>query len=79
MAKKQRGHGEGSIHRLPSGSWRTQLYIDGKRHGKTFTKKTDAQRWLRKMQDQLDMGYDMEGRDLTIGEYLPQWLENSNG
>ena len=36
MAKKNRGHGEGSINQRSSGSWRAQITFDGKRHGKTF-------------------------------------------
>ncbi len=57
------------------GSWRAQLKIDGKRHGKTLNTKTDALTWLRKMQFQLDHGFDIQGGKLALGEYLVQWLE----
>lgn len=75
MAKKIRGHGEGSIHQRSSGSWRAQISSGVKRYGKTFKKKADAQDWLRKMQNQLEMGLEIEGGKLTLAEYLPQWLE----
>ena len=75
MAKKIRGHGEGSIHKRSSGSWRAQISSGVKRYGKTFKKKADAQDWLRKMQNQLEMGLEIEGGKLTLAEYLPQWLE----
>ena len=75
MAKKIRGHGEGSIHQRSSGSWRAQISSGDKRFGKTFKKKADARDWLRKMQNQLEMGLEIEGGKLTLAEYLPQWLE----
>jgi integrase len=75
MAKKIRGHGEGTIHQRSSGSWRAQISSGGKRFGKTFKKKADAQDWLRKLQNQLEMGLDIEDGKLTLEEYLPQWLE----
>ena len=76
MANKIRGHGEGSIHQRPSGRWRAQISGGGKRFGKTFKKKADAQDWLRKMQNQVEMGLDIEGGKLTLAQYLPQWLES---
>ena len=75
MANKIRGHGEGSIHRRSSGSWRAQISSSGKRFGKTFKKKAEAQDWLRQMQNQLEMGLDIKGGKLTLAQYLPQWLE----
>jgi len=77
MAKKNRGHGEGSIYQRSNGSWRAQVYVDGKRHGKTLKKKADAQTWLRKMQNQLVLGHDIEGSKITLADYLTQWLETS--
>ena len=75
MAKKIRGHGEGSIHQRSSGSWRAQISSGVQRYGKTFKKKADAQDWLRNMQNQHEMGLDIGGGKLSLAEYLPQWLE----
>jgi integrase len=77
MAKKIRGHGEGTIHQRTSGSWRAQISKGGKRFGKTFKKKADAHDWLRKTQNKLEMGQNIEGGKLTLAQYLPVWLENS--
>jgi integrase len=76
MAKKIRGHGEGTIHQRSSGSWRAQISSNGKRFGKTFKKKADAQDWLRKTINQLETGLDIEGGKLTLAQYLPVWLKN---
>ena len=75
MANKIRGHGEGSIYQRSSGSWRTQIIVDGKRIGKTFKLKSDALSWLRKMQSQLEHGYDYFGSMISLEEYLGQWLD----
>ena len=75
MANKIRGHGEGSIHRRASGSWRAQMFQEGVRLGKTFKRKRDAQDWLREMQEELEMGLDAERGKITVEMYLGQWLE----
>ena len=67
MANKKRGHGEGSIYQRSSGSWRAQIIIDGKRVGKTFKQKSDALNWLRKMQSQVEQGFDYFGSMISIG------------
>ena len=76
MANKIRGHGEGSIYQLPSGSWRFQISLQGKRIGKTYKKKVDALAGLRKLQNQLERGFDLDGSKVLLNEYLLQWLEN---
>jgi hypothetical protein len=47
MANKIRGHNEGSIYKRSNDSWRAQISVNGKRQGKTFKMKSDAQIWLR--------------------------------
>ena len=47
MANKRRGRGEGTLFQTDYGRWRAQVSIAGRRHGKTFTDKTDARRWLK--------------------------------
>ncbi len=42
----QRRHGQGSIEKLPSGSWRARLWIDGRRVQRTKPTKDLAQDWL---------------------------------
>ncbi len=44
-----KGRGFGSVTRLPSGSWRARIYIDGRREHKTYPTREMALRWLREM------------------------------
>ena len=74
MARKKRGHGEGSITQRSYGSWRAQVTIDGKRHGKTFKKKTEAQTWLRKTQFEIDKGLTYSSTQINLEQFLSDWL-----
>ena len=77
MARKTRGRNEGSIYQRSNGKWRAQVSINGKRYGKTCTNKRAAQHWIRRMQNEIDQGFDIERSNITLEEYLFQWLENS--
>ena len=74
MSRKKRGHGEGSITQRAYGSWRAQVTIDGKRHGKTFKKKSDALTWLRKTQFEIDKGLTYSSAQVTLEQFLSEWL-----
>ncbi len=78
MAKKIRGRNEGSIHKRSYGAYRAQIYLDGKRVGKTFKTKAEAQDWLSQMKYHLGRGYDLEGSQMTLREYLQQWLKTKS-
>lgn len=77
MARKIRGKKEGSLHQRPNGNWRAQLSLNGKRISKGFKSKAEAQDWLRNIQVEIGHGYDYQAGKITLGEYLPRWLENS--
>ena len=74
MAKKIRGRNEGSIFRRCNGTWRAQITLNGKRISYGSKTKAECQAWLRRMQFQLDQGYDYQGGKITLGEYLVEWL-----
>jgi len=74
MARKKRGHGEGSITQRSYGSWRAQVTIDDKRFGKTFKKKSDALFWLRKTQIEIDKGLTYSSTQVTLKQFLSDWL-----
>lgn len=76
MAKKYRGHNEGSVHQRTNGSWRAQIYQSGKRIGKDFPSKSDALVWIRSIQSNIDHGFQIKGSSITLEEYLPSWMEN---
>ena len=75
MTNKIRGRNEGSIYQRSNGKWRAQISVKGKRQGKTFNTKKEAQTWLRNMQSKLDKGYDIQGGKISLGKYLGEWLE----
>lgn len=74
MANKIRGKNEGSIFRRKNGSWRAQISIDGRRISYSAKTKTECQRWLRKMQLQIDQGWHYDSGQIFLEEYLEQWL-----
>jgi integrase len=73
MAKK-RSNNEGSIYRRKSGSWRAMVSVNGKRVSYSAKTKAECQKWVRKMHNQLDQGWDFDGSQVILEEYLYQWL-----
>jgi integrase len=76
MAKKIRGRNEGSFHQRSNGTWRAQVSVNGNRISHGAKTKDECQVWLRRMQIQLDQGYDYRGGKITLEEYLGEWLES---
>ena len=78
----KRGKGEGSVHRLPSGSWQSQVmdgYTDeGKRHIVSFTAPTRAEA-LARMREYLlhkQEASEKEAREIPLfSEYAHRWYE----
>jgi integrase len=70
----RRKNGEGSIVQLPSGTYRAQLSLQGRRI--TFTAKThrECQDWIRKTLNQIDDGLTYASTKLQLGDYLSDWL-----
>jgi len=77
MANKIRGRNEGSISKRSNGSYRAQISVSGKRVSASFKTKAEAQKWIRDQLAKAERGFDFQGSKITLGEYLPQWLENS--
>ena len=71
---KRRGNNEGSIVRLPSGTYRALITLDGKRITHTGKTRAECQGWIRKMLDQIDEGLTYQGSQTTLGEFLKEWL-----
>jgi integrase len=74
MARK-RGNKEGSLSKRRNGHYRAQVYQNGHRISRDFPSKSDAQAWLRQMQNELDHGFDYIGSKTILGEYLDTWLQ----
>lgn len=78
---KRKSNGEGSIHKLPSGSWQIQVMDgykpDGTRKFKSFTapKLEDAKRRKREYEYKRDAGM-LSGQDYTFSEFADMWFEH---
>lgn len=74
---KKRGNNEGSITRLPSGSYRAQITLESKRLSFTAKTRAECHAWLRKMLNQIDEGLTFAGSQTTLEVFLKQWLETA--
>lgn len=75
MAGK-RGNGEGSIHQLPSGKWRAQATLDGRRVGVVAKTHKEAQEQLRKLLSDADKGLMPPAERLTLAAHIERWLDD---
>ena len=80
MAKK-RANGEGSIHRLPSGSWQTQIMDgykpDGTRKFKTITAPTQSALKKQKLEyDKKKSDGTLSDKEYTFAEWAVIWFEH---
>jgi integrase len=73
MAKK-RSNNEGSIYRRNNGTWRALVSVNGKRVSYSAKTKAECQKWIRRILHQHDLGWDFDGSQVTLEEYLYQWL-----
>ena len=78
---RKRGNGEGTIHRRKDGGWCAQytVYTAEGRKRKTLYGKTRAEvaNKLAKALSNREDGLVYDTRNLTVGEYLTQWLSRS--
>ena len=72
MAK--RGNNEGTIHQLPSGSWRAQISINGQRLSHTEQTRKEAAAWLRNILGDIASGLNWDYAKFTFQDFLTAWL-----
>jgi integrase len=70
---KRRGRNEGSIWK-EGNRWRAAVSLDGKRTTKSFTTKEQSNEWIREMKNQIDKGLTYTATQLTLQQYLTDWL-----
>ncbi len=70
----RRGKNEGTIFRKDNGRWRAQVSIEGKRLSYTAWSRAECLDWLRRTQTQIDEGLTFKNRNLTLAEYLDDWM-----
>ena len=83
MARK-RSNGEGSVHKLPSGSWQIQIMDgykpDGSRKFKTFTAPTlQAAKKLKLEYDKRKADGTLPEKDYLFSEWAEIWFEHHKG
>ena len=67
------GNHRGSIYKLPNGTWRAVVTIDGKRLSKRLALRRDAQAWLQEINEQADRGLTYEANKTRLSRF-PGWL-----
>jgi integrase len=83
MAKKRRGHGEGSLYQRANGAWCATISVGynsaGKRKRRTLfgESKQDVQDKLRKVANDVAHQRDIEPQRIKLGEYLDRWLKDA--
>ena len=83
MARKRRGHGEGSIYQRADGRWCATISVgyseSGKRRRRTVfgTTKPDVQEKLRLVATEISHSPDIEPQRIKVGEYLDRWLRDA--
>ncbi|GAA4002961.1 site-specific integrase [Deinococcus rubellus] len=71
----KRGNGQGSVRKLPSGRFRWELMIEGRRFSGMAASKTLAQQALAGLIADATRGGIADPSTVTVTEYLTQWLE----
>ena len=81
--KKRRGHGEGSVRKLPSGryEWRISVKIGGRSQPLYGTADTEKQARAESQRARVDAerGKVAVNRSVTLGAYLAEWLRGLDG
>ena len=70
----RRAKGEGTIYRLPNGSWRARIRHRGREYNVTARTKTAAAKKLDKLKAQLGLDTD----PVTVAELVELWLESGH-
>lgn len=76
---KRKTSTEGTLYQLPSGSWRAQISIDGKRWSATRPTRVLARDWLRQVSEQAGRGLDYQATQITLGDWIERWMETKRG
>src|SRR5215218_6362223 len=78
---KKRGNGEGSIYRRKDGRWVGQYLVytaAGPKYRYLYGRtRADVSKKLTKAIADRDGGIVYDSRTLTVGEYMPRWIEDS--
>jgi len=76
---KRRSANEGTIYQLPSGTWRAQVSLSGRRLSHTSDTQSQAREWIRDTLAQIEQGLTYSSTTTTLGEFITAWLEGRKG
>lgn len=71
---KRRSNNEGTIYKNKNGAWRAQLTLNGRRLSKTTDSHRKALEWVSDTKNKFADGYDFQGGQATLAEFLEGWL-----
>jgi integrase len=71
-----RGHNEGTYYQLPSGKWRVQISIEGKRLSHTGTR-VECREWAKNMLGQIEKGLTFEGTRRSVESFFDEWISST--
>ncbi len=72
----RQGNGEAKITQLPSGSYRTQILIAGRRHSITGKTKEEVKRKRRELLTNADKGIVPAREQYTVTQFATRWLDD---
>lgn len=71
-----RGHGEGTYYQMPSGKWRVQISINGKRIGHVGKTKKECRDWANDILGQVDRGLTSDGINTLTNDFFNDWIKS---
>ena len=71
----KRAHGSGSIYRLPAGTWRALITVEGRRISHTEKTQKAATEWANKMTGQVEQGLTLSCAKTSFSAILDTWFE----
>jgi len=71
---KRRGNHEGSIYQNPTGTWRAQVSINGRRLSATRKTQKECRDWIKATIKQIDKGLTYDAAHTSYEEFISNWL-----
>ncbi len=73
---RRRGHNEGSYYQLPTGRWRAQVSLEGRRLSKTVNTRQEAIKWIEETKGQIARGLSFAAVRATLEDFMGYYLKS---